>query len=157
MEFVTNAPSSKCCVYCKKLKKLEDFHVDRRKPDGRHGGCKRCRNKNRRKAYAQNPERDRLYGALFRPEQRATVLKRKYNLTPDEYDALLEAQGGGCAICGRAAGMVRLAVDHDHQTGKIRGLLCAACNQGLGLFMDSSDHLQRAVEYLRRSQSRTSR
>lgn len=62
---------------------------------------------------------------------RAGNLRRKYGLTPDQYDALSRHQGGACAICGRVPkpGQVRLNVDHDHKTGLVRGLLCGNCNQ----------------------------
>jgi hypothetical protein len=61
---------------------------------------------------------------------------------------LLAAQGGGCAIYGRRPGNISLHVDHDHETGAIRGLLCVGCNNALGQFKDSTDLLARASNYV---------
>jgi hypothetical protein len=85
---------------------------------------------------------------------RNVKLLRLYGLTPEEYEALREAQGGVCAICKREEtrtykGRIRaLAVDHDHETGEVRGLLCSDCNQGIGWFRDDPELLQAAIEYL---------
>lgn len=69
----------------------------------------------------------------------------------DDYHAMLEAQGGGCAICGckQDPTYKYFPVDHDHETGKVRGLLCSMCNKALGGFKDNLDFLQKAVDYLR--------
>lgn len=69
-------------------------------------------------------------------------------LTQTEYEAMVIAQNYGCSICGRADLDRRLAVDHDHQTGENRKLLCYKCNLGLGLFMDSPALLVKAASYL---------
>jgi len=79
---------------------------------------------------------------------RNAYLKRKYGITEADYDALLAAQGGVCALCGKKPGRVRLAVDHDHVTGRVRGLLHARCNQALGPLEWSDTVLVRTVEYL---------
>ena len=73
-------------------------------------------------------------------------------MTIEEYDILFRAQGSFCAICGDAqAGGKALAVDHDHRSGKIRGLLCARCNPMLGYAKDRIDVLTKAISYLTRS------
>ncbi len=74
-------------------------------------------------------------------------------LTADEYNAMLEAQGGVCAICKKKPKAGRLAVDHVHGTDKVRGLLCNLCNSALGLFKDDPDRLKVAIEYLRKGDS----
>lgn len=61
---------------------------------------------------------------------------------------MLAAQGGRCAICRQEPGRRALDVDHSHETGAVRGLLCELCNKGLGCFRDSLDALRRAVVYL---------
>lgn len=77
------------------------------------------------------------------------VLKTKYKIGIDEYKALLERQGGLCAICKRPpVGNRRLAVDHCHRTGHVRALLCINCNLGLGNFQDSAELLMLAAKYL---------
>lgn len=76
-------------------------------------------------------------------------LKKKFGITPAEYDALLASQNGGCAICGQQCPTNRnLAVDHDHETGRIRGLLCNPCNRAVGLLRDDPDLLAKAAQYL---------
>jgi len=83
-------------------------------------------------------------------------LKHKFGITADQYDDMLARQDGKCAICGkpetdtiRWGKTARLAVDHDHLTGVVRGLLCRRCNQGIGKFEDDPDMLQAAADYLR--------
>ena len=88
-------------------------------------------------------------------EQRAShppYLLRRYGLTADDFTQMLEAQGGRCAICGTSEfqGQGKSAhVDHDHITGKVRGLLCHHCNTALGAFGDSPEILLEAITYLR--------
>ena len=77
-------------------------------------------------------------------------VSKTYGITADEYDALYKAQGGRCAICQRATGARRrLAVDHDHDSLYVRGLLCKTCNYKiLGHLRDDTEALQRAINYL---------
>lgn len=76
-------------------------------------------------------------------------VKSKYGITRDDYEAMMEAQGGACAICLRAPEPGRhLAVDHEHDTGRVRGLLCRTCNSALGLFYENTDSMRRAIAYL---------
>jgi len=85
-------------------------------------------------------------------------LKRSYGISLVEYEAMLQAQGGKCAICRGAertrdkdGGPRRMPVDHDHNTGKVRGLICTHCNRALGMFQDSADILRAAIEYVERN------
>jgi hypothetical protein len=77
-------------------------------------------------------------------------LKTNYGISQSDYQRLFDLQDGQCAICGttdpKHYGMFN--VDHDHETGKVRGLLCAQCNQGLGKFRDNIHFLEQAVLYL---------
>jgi hypothetical protein len=95
--------------------------------------CKRLHNKNRKRPWGDN---------------RGGWLRRRYGITEAEYDALLKAQGGACAICRRLPADIRLAVDHRHNNGWVRGLLRTKCNQGIGQFDDDPATLARAIEYL---------
>jgi hypothetical protein len=96
-----------------------------------------------------NPEKYRLL-------QRNSHLKRHYNITLDDYNLMSEAQNHVCAICGMKESSNRghtlnalsLAVDHCHESGKIRGLLCMDCNQMLGKFNDDPARFEKAAEYL---------
>ena len=74
-------------------------------------------------------------------------LKSEYGLTRAQYEALVESQGGRCALCGRG-GVKRLYVDHCHVENRIRGALCPGCNTGLGLLGDNLDGLRAAMAYL---------
>ncbi len=82
-------------------------------------------------------------------EQRAAYYKARqlasYGLTQDQYQTMLDQQGGGCAICGDTS---KLGVDYDHSTGQIRGLLCIKCDTALGMFMDDISLMQAACSYL---------
>ena len=74
---------------------------------------------------------------------------RKFGITVEQYEEMLEAQGGGCAICGRAPRSdISLHVDHDHEGGEVRGLLCFPCNQALGLMGDEPSRCVAAATYL---------
>jgi hypothetical protein len=77
------------------------------------------------------------------------AIEAKYGITAAQYEALYVFQGGRCAICQRATGRSkRLAVDHDHKTGEVRGLLCSYCNQMVGQARDDPEMFQRAADYL---------
>jgi hypothetical protein len=73
-----------------------------------------------------------------------------HGLTPESYAAMLVAQEGACAICRREFDQ-RPCIDHDHETGAVRGLLCRPCNSAIGLLRDDTAAMLRAVEYLGRS------
>jgi epoxyqueuosine reductase QueG len=76
-------------------------------------------------------------------------LKYLHNITIDYYDELLKKQNGVCAICLKACNKnKRLSVDHDHKTGKVRGLLCNKCNRALGMFKDDPKLLRSAARYI---------
>lgn len=75
-------------------------------------------------------------------------MKKQYGITLDEYATLLASQGGACAICRRQETGKRLAVDHDHTTGVVRGLLCQKCNTALGLLGDDIHLIDAAWTYL---------
>lgn len=88
----------------------------------------------------------------------ASHLKRKYNLTVDDYASLLVSQGYSCKICGiqktdrgwkMKTQRIDLFVDHCHASGRVRGLLCHKCNAGLGMFNENPDHLAGAIAYLK--------
>lgn len=72
-------------------------------------------------------------------------LKRFYNITEEQFNSLIKKQNKACAICLRET---FLCVDHDHNTGKVRGLLCADCNRGLGMFRDQASLLLDAADYI---------
>jgi hypothetical protein len=82
---------------------------------------------------------------------RDETLQKKYHITEEIYSQILAAQNGVCAICKCHQRYKRLAVDHDHKTSQVRGLLCEQCNRGLGRFFDSPFRLRMAASYLEKS------
>lgn len=97
----------------------------------------------------------REYRRLSPHLEKARALRDSFDISLEEYQAMHEAQSGCCAICGepetesRLGKLKSLAVDHCHKTGKIRALLCVACNTGLGKFKDDAIVLEKAAEYVR--------
>lgn len=149
---------SKTCTLCHETKPLSEFFWSRsrklQKPY-RHSRCKDCRR-------AQCRAWSRTEGG--RAVKRNGILRREYRLSPSEFDALLKAQGGACAICRfpetkihRDGSVTRLSVDHDHETGAVRGLLCSGCNVGLGSFADDPEALRAAVDYVERHRKKARR
>lgn len=141
------AQTKVCCV-CEERKDFGKFYNSKSQPDGKGYRCKSCDDKAKKRWAERNPER-------LRESQRRNLLWTSYRITPVDYDTMLTEQDGGCAICGlpeadnKIAGKYNcLSVDHDHKTGKVRGLLCNQCNRGLGFLQDSSVLLRRAANYL---------
>lgn len=135
---------------------LCDMHYRRTRHQAveHHGrSCVRCAEliPARRKSSAKYCSAECKYAATQPARSRRYQLRVKYGITDAGFDELLAAQGGCCAVCrtanppGRGQ---RLHVDHDHATGKVRGLLCTECNVGLGKFKDDPELLRRAAEYL---------
>lgn len=85
-----------------------------------------------------------------RSYNRTNHLKWNYGLTEKDYKILLESQKGLCGICRMIPGRKKLSIDHNHGTGKVRGLLCNNCNAGIGFLKDDSSLLKRASNYIRR-------
>jgi len=85
---------------------------------------------------------------LKKEKHKEYELKRRFGITGKQYRQMYSAQNGTCAICKKKDEHFSLAVDHCHETGKIRGLLCSQCNRGLGLFRDSKESLKAAIDYL---------
>jgi hypothetical protein len=86
-------------------------------------------------------------------ERRRTL--RRYGITQEQFDAMLEHQGNRCAICRTDTPCPTSGktwhIDHDHETGRVRGLLCNSCNRGIGQLGDDPDRLESAARYLRAS------
>lgn len=144
---------SKTCPKCKQTKELDRFGFT--KTTNKHNSwCKDCTNiKNReyRKKYPERAKEQRIRHRTKHPDRiKSSDLKYEYGITLEEYNALCSQQNNACKICNNACRPGRpLSVDHCHKTNKVRGLLCAKCNQGLGLFDDNVDKLIAAASYLR--------
>jgi hypothetical protein len=123
------------CTQCGTYKPLSEFHKHKIALYGVEPMCKACRLRKRREYSRQYPER-----------VRNTDLQQRYGITLDDYHTLLAKQQGKCAICGKAE--TPLKVDHNHQTGKVRGLLCHLCNAMIGCAREEIAILASAAAYL---------
>lgn len=149
----------KICKSCKQPKFLTEFYKSKSGRLGLSALCKECdklktakwakehpekRKAQRRRAYDKNTD-----GAKHQ------YLMYNYGISLIEFNKLLDEQHNLCAVCGRpetakhkSGKLMKLAVDHDHKTGQVRGLLCYNCNSGIGRFKDDPDRLRRAANYL---------
>ena len=138
-------PEKKLFKECPKCKEV----FPREKFTGRQSGkmysyCGECMKAVAREYRKNNP-------AKWRATKRKTNLKRLFGLTVARYDLMYSHQNGVCAVCGNPEPTGKLlAVDHNHVTGVVRGLLCSNCNRALGQFKDSPVILESALNYLRR-------
>lgn len=134
------------CSTCKKYKRYNAFALGNR-PEGRQYRCRLC-----------TTRYDKDHYKKVATDLRHRQLERIYGLTLEDYKRLYNKQEGKCAICKTFKNPQTFArgsrhtdclfVDHNHKTGKVRGLLCHKCNFGLGYFQDSSHLLQQATSYL---------
>lgn len=140
--------NTKVCKDCGVEKPLTEFRVIKGKRYemgfiNYHSYCKPCH-------YIRNRKTDKRYKKTdkYREKYRVRLIE-SYGITVEEFDAMKEEQGGVCKICGgEANGRGELHIDHCHDTGKVRGLLCSDCNTGLGLFRDNVELMRNAIEYL---------
>ncbi len=130
----------KVCSRCNTLKPTSEFYAATGNKDGLASWCKRC-----------TVEK---FHTGFNHTSRKAQLKYCYGITTVQYDAMLTQQDGVCAICENPD-TVRLAVDHCHKTGEVRGLLCGKCNKALGLLHDDVALLAKALAYLTQAKSTT--
>jgi hypothetical protein len=168
--------SDKFCYSCLLDLPKSSFGRDKRTLDGLRSNCKECRNKyekalrdgnleykirqqeNRNKWALKNPDKvrelKRKHNKGIKPSvRREQALKHKFNITQDDYEKMLQSQDGLCRICHKESNnkvQKHFHVDHNHETGKIRGLLCNKCNMGLGMFNDNKDLIKKAMDYLER-------
>ncbi len=119
---------NKYCTKCKKLKPVIEFSKDKSRKQGYNHRCKSC-------------------SALAATNSRRL---REFGISLSQYNKLFESQEGKCKICGISSKDLSytLCVDHNHKTNQIRGLLCKACNLGIGYFRENSNSLEQAIIYL---------
>ena len=142
--------STKVCIQCGLEKPRTEFHKATKRldsryhnvPEEKHGEvygdthnsrCKECRKEFRKKH--DTPEK-----------RRNQVIKRMYGITEHEYNDMVKLQQGRCAICKQECD--KLFIDHNHTTGKVRGLLCLNCNTGIGMFKDNISYMKSAIDYV---------
>ena len=134
----------KVCTKCAIERPVTEFEWDKRAPDCLDDWCRECLRAYRKAWRIANPEKVRRYHF-------SKSLRLRNRISLKQYEALVLAQGGKCAICGALTGRgssVRLYVDHDHASDVVRGLLCQRCNSGLGLLGDTVEVVRAALAYL---------
>jgi hypothetical protein len=151
------SPPFKRCTKCGTRRPIGEFHIGRGNPDGLQYHCKKCvakasqtpKARHRQHAYAQaNKDRRRVWCYWGN-------VRKDYGVTRQRATAMLEAQAGTCAICGMkfsafASGRLDApCIDHDHKTGRVRGLLCRDCNTAIARLKDRPELCIAAAEYLR--------
>lgn len=146
--------SSKKCACCGEVKPTTEFsrHHSNGKKWGFYSQCKECKNKKEKKYRQENPDKRKI-------TYRKVDLKRKYGMTIEDKKIMLKKQDYKCAVCGEELFLFgdfkdrnKVAhVDHNHETGKVRGLLCNDCNRGIGLLKDNPEYLLKAASYLNKN------
>lgn len=146
----------KICYVCEKSKPLDDFYKESRTIDGYQTRCKTCQRSSAQISYAENKPRvlsrnKKKYSSEARRER---TLKESYGIDLKDYNNMLEDQEGKCGICGgsdpkHTSG--RFVVDHCHESGLVRGLLCGECNFMIGKSNDDIEILKKAITYLKNS------
>lgn len=161
----------KMCIRCGQMKSLSEFGFHNLAKGQHRNFCKLCQkewdsiykkgvgkplidewkenNKDKMAAYKEMYKKDPSFKEKMKRHGRNATL-RQFGITQEDYDKILQEQDGKCAICGveRNGSKENFCVDHDHETGKVRGLLCTKCNLGIGKMKDSPDLLRKAAKYL---------
>lgn len=149
---------SKICSKCSETKSLDQFYYHKSR-NWYEGRCKTCAIKKTMENNQKHSNRTNKSNLEWRnrnPEKikeiyRVSNLKRKFNLSIEDYNKMFFDQKGRCKICDKHQNQFKkaLAVDHCHTTGKIRGLLCASCNTAIGHLKDDVNLLAKAINYLK--------
>lgn len=136
----------KSCKKCNIIKPLNDFHTHNGMKDKHLNTCKIC----------HNTQKNEIYHRIFKNDdnqkrkKKDQYLQRKFNITQEDFNNIFNQQNGCCDICKLHQTNFKKAfcVDHDHKTGKIRGLLCDNCNLMIGNSHDTPEILSNGIEYL---------
>lgn len=139
---------TKVCTGCLIKQPLENFNT--RGGDQKHllkSRCKTCLFKQHKEWVELNEGKVREY----RAKDPWTLQKRckRHGITPEEFWSIYEEQDGSCPVCDKAIEAEDSAIDHNHDNGEVRGILCKPCNRGLGLLGDNPENLRRAEDYLK--------
>lgn len=161
--------NSKICPDCEQTLSLDNFSPDTRAANGLRSYCRPCNTERTKKYYArkkaENPDyvverrewnnnylvqkkKDPLWVERYREKEKGYAYKKKYNITLADKVSMLEQQNYKCLMCDKEMKLDRNChVDHSHETGVVRGLLCGRCNGGLA-YIEDTNFLERAKEYL---------
>lgn len=141
-------PLTKLCRNCGQIKLASEYHKNASAKDKLQSKCKDCNKKTVKSWQKDNPE----YWTTQRARAEQIAVQRRarvYGITYDEAQKLMEVKN--CEICGVSFDEVKSNIDHDHMTGKVRGVLCGPHNRALGIFNDDIELLKSAIEYLSRN------
>lgn len=154
----------KVCRTCNETKDINEFHKQSRAKDGRYLDCKVCTAARNKAWYGANKARHAKTCASWYKKNRTHAIskgtdwhyRKNYGITHEEFLSLADKQDNKCLICSVGLTFAekchtRAVLDHDHDTGEIRGVLCNACNTGIGLLKDSPAVLLSAYNYLKGS------
>lgn len=130
---------------CGEMKEEDEYPLDPNRKSGRHSYCKECRKRDARRRAVERRENGKL------AEENLRRSAKKVGTDVGTVLRMNEEQGGRCLICGGlpTGNHGRLVLDHCHETGRFRGLLCGHCNTALGMFEDDTERLQKAIAYLK--------
>ena len=155
---------TKKCTRCKVEKPLDAFGKERRNKDAKKSWCRECSSQYSKDYRAAHPEemaakkmryldnggrekvRKQYYENGGKERQSAWRREQKYGITQEQFDGMVLAQNGRCAICKKAPKV--FSIDHCHSNGQVRGLLCNKCNVAIGLLNDDTEVIASAARYL---------
>ena len=166
--------TTKLCPVCKEVKLVTEFTKSTQRKSGYGTYCKPCDTKRKQAWVKANPKRNKEHMARGRANYRKNTCPKKltalvkkhshtkklkrFGITQADFDMLLVKCENACSICKRPIsklGLRGLAIDHNHTTGKVRGLLCGDCNTGLGLLKDNITILKNSINYLEKHNNET--
>lgn len=158
---------TKRCTKCNDSKPVEAFCRNRAKVDGLSVWCRACASAAKKRHYADTAADQRTRAKQYREDNQESIRaaakqrytrdhaasrdrarNQKYGLTGAQYAEMVKAQAGLCAICKEPPTEQGLCVDHHHETGMIRALLCTRCNAAIGMLLDEPGRARAAAEYL---------
>ena len=150
-----DSPVMKRCCYCGEKKSSTDFYKRSGRKCGLQSHCIECTKKKNKEWLQENREyklkKSRAHYRENKDYWKDTKLRYHYGIGFDRYSQMLEDQGGVCAICGGLDKSGKdLAVDHNHSSGVVRGLLCSACNTAIGSACEDIQILEKMIAYLKR-------
>lgn len=141
--FYLDSEGNKRCSVCKIYKPMDHYHKNKSARYGLSIVCKQCAITKSKLAHKRRMETDEAYRAA----KKSSYTKRMHGITLEQYSAKLSSQGA-CAICGTTSPKGGWHLDHNHETGKLRGFLCNPCNRGIGYLQDNVEILMNAINYL---------
>ncbi len=148
---------NKVCSICHEMKPRSDYYLRSKAKGWISAKCKKCQLayysnwiKNKPGKHAQYSRAQRVKNpSKFKAKAHKARLRYLYDISVDQFDSMFRGQNGACAICGKQnLNGRRLCIDHDHKTGKVRGLLCSPCNGFLGQIDDDKSAALKAIQYL---------